>query len=68
MGWDFMYRASREFEEKDSVSPAMIQRMTKNHQYQVERRVLRKARLMGECVVLVAGRRVVARERSDGVR
>ena len=42
-----MYSCSSALEEKDSVSPARIQRMTKKYQYQVEKQCFRKNQEIG---------------------
>jgi hypothetical protein len=42
-----MYNARSELEEKDSVSPAMIQRTTKKYQYQVLKQCFKNLKDMG---------------------
>lgn len=64
---DFMYRDRREFEEKDSVSPAMIHRITNPYQYHDVSTVLRNEKFQ-RWFSGTSGTRVLARSRSLGVR
>ena len=63
-----MYKARREFEEKDSVSPAMTHRITNPHQYHVVKSRLMKARFTGARFAFTVGRRDTASSFSAAVR
>jgi hypothetical protein len=63
-----MYRARSELDENDSVSPAITQRMTNAHQYQVVNNRLMKARFKGARSALVTGNLEMAKARSDSLR
>lgn len=63
-----MYRASKVLLENDSVSPAMTQRITNPHQYQVVKSRLMNMRSSGALSALTSGRREIAKLRSDSVR
>lgn len=62
-----MYKASREFELKDSVSPAMIQSTTKPQKNQDEKEFLKKAQDIGDRSS-TGGTRDTAKAFSDSVR
>lgn len=63
-----MYRASRALVEKDSVSPAMTQSMTKPYQCQEEKIRLTKAKLIGVRSRSGSGTREIASARSSSLR
>lgn len=63
-----MYSARSELDEKDSVSPAITQRMTNAHQYHVVNKRLMKARFKGARSALVTGNLEMTNARSDSVR
>jgi len=62
-----MYSANSELEEKDSVSPAMIQRIVKHHQYHEVRTCFTKLQVSGERAD-TSGTREMARARSAADR
>lgn len=68
VGCAFIYSARRVFDENDSVSPAITQRMTNPHQYQVVNSSFKNALLIGARSAFAVGSRDTANARSDGVR